>query len=124
MLILTLTSSAVDVPGVVSFQSFLAQTSNNNTLTLFTPNQDGVFRISTYMDFSGNNGNITTIANFTSVNGSAAASVTIPTTNNTNGAFSVLLVRAINGNAISLNIQTGNPTPNSYDVYVTIERLK
>lgn len=124
VLMLASTSSAVDVPGIVSFQSFLAQSSSNNTLTLFTPNQDGVFRISTYLDFSGNNGNISTTANFTSVNGAASVSNTFSGSNGTNAAYSILMIRSIASNAVTLTIITGNPTPSNYDVYVTIERLK
>jgi hypothetical protein len=121
--ILSVNVFAKEVAVVVFNQSYLSQTSGNQTITLFTPTETAVYRVSIYIDSSTSNGNINAAINFTGTLGSSTFSQNISTTNNTNAYQTSILVRAIASNAISLAIITGNPTPSNYDIYVTVEEL-
>lgn len=121
--VLSLNVFAKDVAVIVFKQSFLAQTSSNQTITLFTPSETAIYRVSVYIDASTSNGTNFARVNYTGTLGSSAASQIMSDQNNTNSYQTSILIRPLINTSVTLTIITGNPTPSNYDIYVTVEEL-
>lgn len=117
--ILAGSSSAVDVPGIISTQSFLGTTSISTTL--FVPKHDGLYRITTFIENPGGNfmGNPSINFSYTANTGAASTRSCIQTESDNRTMQCVENIRPIANNNVTINVTV----PVSSDVYVVVERL-
>lgn len=122
LFVATLANAKADVADIVNTQTLTGQTSSDNTVTLFTPSTTALYRVNVYSEFSTSIGNNSASVHFTSSNGSATKAVTCNNVNDSGASSCIAIVRATSSGAITVEFQTGNPTP-TYDLYIVTEQL-
>lgn len=124
------------VSSVVAYYEELASTSTAAT-TVFTPAQDGIYRVSTTLvvTTAGGGGTYNVLLDFTSEYG--AETITVANTADGGGSGTLNMtppnhgyinnpatIHCINGNAIQITVDTSGVSGTmTYNLYVTVERL-
>jgi hypothetical protein len=113
----TIFANAVVVPSIISQQSFLSQSSTS--VTLFTPEHAGVFRVSLFIE-SGSAFSNTPLAQLTyTANSGSVTTNGICLIEDTHTASCVTIIRSTASNAVSLNVSATA----TYDMYAVVEHI-
>ncbi len=116
---------AASVPRIVANESFLNQTSAISPTSIFTPDADGNYRISAYIDFPSNALGVGTEidASITFTDDFGSRQFDIEGTPGGSGS-AVRTARLTASNPVQVSTAyTGSPSPNNYNLFIVVEEL-
>lgn len=115
----------VDIPNEVVSRSFLVQSGNLASTSLYTPTVAGLVRVSMYISLSPANstGSVSANISYTDENGSSNRAFVVSNLNGGPVGTGTMTVNLTANVALLLSTNVSLGTGVTYDLYVTVEQL-